>query len=1253
MADIFQSSPIINLVPKMDSRTSSEALNINPNQTGLVWRNLQNGDAFYSKALGSRPGVIDLGGGIINASGESTAVYTLYSGNTTGSIKGTYVQPVFMQPLNVTREGLLINIPSSGVSPFLINGGTILLQDVSSTQTVIEAGYDINIQMYLAQVGAFNQTVNSFYDTFVLQPHSIALSGNFNALYNAPTLVNISSGSNIDPTPLAISESTIVNFGPSTNYILGNNPNISSSYATSFLEVPFQFAAPYALAAGTYFLYIVANNTSGVSTRDIQAQIIYDNVDISQNTSYIGMTNNIVSGVSYDNILGTHIYTWPNFSGTKGWLAGEVDQYNSTSYTLIENPAVSYVVPTPISGANFNPDINTQAILFNNISPAPNSLPLPSFTVGMSGISTSSAEFGQIFTAPSGSYVINGGYIYANAWGNTNWNAQTRNNTPIDIDNYNTNYVCNLYQVLGSTGVQSSGNLTYQTTLLATYNGTYLFNNPNTYQNPYTNGSLPGAEINSGLEKIQSLFPNPVNITTNGTTEYLMSWQFLNPSNNQPINDFEVVTEQLETANNVYSNYYSFSPPILAGFTTNVLSTPNKFVRREANGFQAYVASTSLSFGVYSIPSGNGITLIYNFAIGADRLSKVIIGQESNLYVTTFDNPTDMNTIFSGAQVGTEFLWDATTYNNLMFATQYSNSGTQVCWDQIYTQPSGNWTQPWGLQPQWSMYPVSGIVASTGNSFYSGQSLGYGLASGNSVQVMLATQMNSGGYRADVQNFTASGNNVYIGFSGLDIFRVSGNSTNSQYQFDVVPQSTYLFVTQAADINGNAVSGTSPNNSSPATTDIFYLAEVLSEASGLSSVCLNPLSNSGTFVGQIQQGSGTIVNPYGHIYLGDFDANTLTQQIPSILNYNQAYLDEQIPTPKFKKTVVFFNYIIGVGDPSQPAGFYYSGLSDDGSGQPQIWGVDGQVCGFIPIAPNSPQGNTPITGIEVFRDNLFIFTYNAIYRFVYSGNPGNPFIRYTMSNVLGSLGFFGTVSTDYGVFFLSQFGPALVSLGPPDTIGDEIVNTFNNFDQTNLTFAVAVYDRERQQIYWSISNDIASPDNQTGLIYSTATQSWNIRQGGMWLSAGIVWNFDDFNELWIGTSNGQLQQISVGDSDQDSIFVDVNGNLLSQSITLTAETPWLTLGDAQSLKRLKSILINCETSEQQLQIDVYMNQNDDYIQCTRYLTMNNPVTQRWISVGGPPCNSIKLVITSIGSPDAVKIKSLQFKYQDMGINING
>src|ERR1700722_12509447 len=120
-----------NFAAKMDTRTNDEILDITAaNDRGLELYNLQNGDLFYTKSLAVRQGVIDVCGGIINASGAATPVYTLYSG--TGTVNGFYPEPVFFETSFPDREGMIINFASqgaSGINTFNLYGGTILMRD--------------------------------------------------------------------------------------------------------------------------------------------------------------------------------------------------------------------------------------------------------------------------------------------------------------------------------------------------------------------------------------------------------------------------------------------------------------------------------------------------------------------------------------------------------------------------------------------------------------------------------------------------------------------------------------------------------------------------------------------------------------------------------------------------------------------------------------------------------------------------------------------------------------------------------------------------------------------------------------------------------------------------------------------------------------------------------------------------------------------------------------------------------------------
>jgi hypothetical protein len=249
------------------------------------------------------------------------------------------------------------------------------------------------------------------------------------------------------------------------------------------------------------------------------------------------------------------------------------------------------------------------------------------------------------------------------------------------------------------------------------------------------------------------------------------------------------------------------------------------------------------------------------------------------------------------------------------------------------------------------------------------------------------------------------------------------------------------------------------------------------------------------------------------------------------------------------------------------------------------------------------------------------------------------------------LGIFTTVSTDYGVIGLNQFGPFLASYAGIENIGDEILPYYQNLDRTELIFAVAIHDPARQQIYWSISSAAESPDNQLGLVYSYAEKAWGVRQEGMWNVGARIGDVDNFSKYYIGDTYGQIKQINVGNADNDVLFVDTNGTDLSKNITLELETPWLNFENSQDLKQLKFVKINCDSSAQKLRVDVYFDQDDTTKKYSRYINMNVPVINRVCSLAGV-CRTVKLVITSVGLPAQVKLNSLQFGYVPMGASSN-
>ncbi len=526
----------------------------------------------------------------------------------------------------------------------------------------------------------------------------------------------------------------------------------------------------------------------------------------------------------------------------------------------------------------------------------------------------------------------------------------------------------------------------------------------------------------------------------------------------------------------------------------------------------------------------------------------------------------------------------------------------------------------------------------------------YGL-SGNFYGYAVGSNYNGGYLLYPPNSSSNSGNPPIVGtfgsieLSGVPIYN-SGTEIGVETQWslnDVQPDSTYVFATQAA--TSPAPSGTSPN--------LYYLAAMIDS---LGNPLPNPLPNIDSF--NVSGNNATLVNPSlsgtnlgSGTYIVDITANALTEQIPQVTQYSQAYFTEQVPIPSFKFMCVFQNYICAVGDVNNPSRLWISqNLTSN------IFGTDGTYCNFIDIdlggSPSGPNNASAskITGMMTWKDFLYIFKYNATYRLSPTGNPLTPFQVTVISTTIGSLGFFSLVPTDDGIYGLSQFGPFLAGYYNVQLKGQEILPYYASLNHDQLELSQAIYDGERSQIYWSISPSFVNPDNNIGLTYSYVENKWNIRQSstGMWNAAGIIEDTNNFNQLYVGDLMGNINQISVGNSDTETLFVDGNGTTLDNQIILIAQTPWLNFGDSQTLKRLKSIRINCATSNTTLRADFYTDQDSNTIKFTRFMRMNSSIVNRVLAGGGPNFRTLMIVFSTVGTPDYVELKSMECVYQDYG-----
>lgn len=625
------------------------------------------------------------------------------------------------------------------------------------------------------------------------------------------------------------------------------------------------------------------------------------------------------------------------------------------------------------------------------------------------------------------------------------------------------------------------------------------------------------------------------------------------------------------------------------GMVTNWNADGQTFI----NEVGMYASGNNFACGLIEIPSGNATTLIYDYTTSQEQ-QKVIIGQSDKLSWTYQQTPEKENwtTIHSGAAINNDALWTAATANDLLFAHQYSQSKGQV-WDTNYSGVS----YEHGKRPTFNASGVTTGITVSGSGIVP-------LVSGT-YQIVLATSMESGGFRSSVPS------GITVNASG-DWIHISGLNMASQYPFDLSTQSTYIFMTE--------VSG---NN--------YWLPTLYDSASLTPTILPQPIANNITeaWIGAQIVTSG--VNGTTDV-AGSLD--------PS---YPQNYLLDQITTPQFKKVMAFNNYLIGAGDPNRPAAFYHSEILG-----PQIWGQDGFYCGSYEVGAENGQN---ITAMEVDKQFMMIFKKNSTYR-VEATDADIPFAIVQISPNIGALGFFTTVNTEKGIFGLSQRGPFLCSANSIEIIGDEILPWFKELNHDDLTYSVALHDQTNGVITWSISNNNLNQDKNFALVFNYRVNSWSVRAGQCWNAAGIVRDYDGFDQLWIGDIMGSVKQDNVGDTDSDLVFADGDGIETLKNIQLLLETPWMSFNgpkgsDSNRMKLMRFLTFNVETAmDSSLAIEAYY----DYETTPRYtrvMSIDNGSSNKRINLGGQG-KIAKFVIYNTGAPNKIKINKLLFEYQELG-----
>lgn len=1160
-------SPIINLASSMDLRSNNEMLNIGDEAAKLVSVNLENADLFYTNSVATRNGTVDLSNGVVTTpTPDNTFIDLTHVSGSSLTYSTTSTTPALDYP-----GFILIASGNDTISRGTLNISEVVSQtNYEADPSKYDAPLNLKISIYPLNQSAYPASGLGAMSGTTVAPdnilHDIAILTN----YNAPPYPNFEAYKNTSNYgPYAETDSEIQ---MSTKTFNGSSYVSSGTYT-------FNLSAPLPIKSGSVYWARIDVVDPDDNFRAIRLGIEestsadpYPNVRFAQEFYYIGAPANALNAVR---LIESNTLT------SKYTPVTLIENHQTPGYLIYDDAeSVGGANTATVSGLN---SAGTTKSIYQSSYLAYTPYTSPVRT-------TNSAWVGQrIPLSFTGTKTLYGGYHYASL----NWDQSSYNlNTPAE-DRFRANvnprlgvsgtypktvvYEAGLFRVNSETGSVDAHTYFNNSTKLASFSGTINFSDENLnvndlrYARNYDFSTYPAP--NYHMQKVYSIFDNPVTVASGN---YIYAIRYFDELGNS-YSDFNYRTTPVGPA---FINDIMFGYNVKA--TGGIVENYNDDQKTFINDVGLYGSGLNMACGLIDIPSGNGITLVYNYTT-ANENQKVIIGQSDKLYWTEQTTPEKENwtVIHSGAAVNNDALWSAVTNNDLLFAHQYSQSSGQV-WDSTWTGVSYDH----GKRP---IFTASGISAA-GSTMPSGD-----------YQIMLATSMESGGFRASEISGLTITSGSWINISNLNM--------GSQYPFDLNTQSTYVLITTASGNN-------------------FYLPTLYDAASLTPTELPQPIANNITdvYINTPVTTSGTDVS------------NGLDPSYP------QSYLTMQTDTPKFKKITNFFNYMIGVGDPNRPSTMFHSEVLG-----PQIWGTEGSYHGTYDIDPSNGQN---ITGMEVDKQFLMMFKKNSTYRIEATDNTDAPFAIVNISPNIGALGFFTTVNTEKGIFGLSQYGPFICSANSIEIIGDEILPWFSQLNHDDLTFSVALHDQKNGVITWSIANNNTNIDRNYALVFNYRLGSWSVRVGQCWNAAGVIRDVDGFDELWIGDVMGSLKQDNVGNQDSDLVFADGDGVETFKNIQMLIETPWMSFNgpkgsDSNRFKLMRFMTFNVESAvDSNLVIETYYDYSDTPAY-SRTLPINTGGSNQRINLGGQG-KICKFKIYNTGAPNKVKVNKFLFEYQSLG-----
>lgn len=226
------------------------------------------------------------------------------------------------------------------------------------------------------------------------------------------------------------------------------------------------------------------------------------------------------------------------------------------------------------------------------------------------------------------------------------------------------------------------------------------------------------------------------------------------------------------------------------------------------------------------------------------------------------------------------------------------------------------------------------------------------------------------------------------------------------------------------------------------------------------------------------------------------------------------------PTPPMGKYLaVCDNRLFVAGDASYPNRIYFSGIALFSS----LPAVDFPTDNFIDI-PRRDTGDV-ITGLAVYRDELFVFRRNDLWALLGSGP--DDYVLQEVNNRVGAVGHRGIANTGDSLVFVA---PGHIYEYTDGKVADAGLPIEGLIGEMDFSKARAVFYPAKNQVW--VCASLEGGANDRALVYDRVHRAWSVFDVGLG-AACVLSGAGDAGELYGGSpSIGSVWRMDYGTSDE-------------------------------------------------------------------------------------------------------------------------